>query len=196
MDNLLKIILFYSFDSEIDIKDVETELFTEERNKVNFCFFHNKELHFSKSEILKRTLIKQFENILPRFKYSKRNMIMTKIKPNFDTVKFDNIVTAEYEDYTKKINYRIDCIFQTIIMFVNLYKSNNLIFVLPQQLENSFNNFLQEYELEINEIQNVSQTLIKWDIINWINYYLKKDTQISNDKFSSLNVKKILEIKN
>jgi hypothetical protein len=194
MENFLKLFFFYSAP-EIISKDVETEIFTDNREKIDFFLFHNKDLHFSKSEILKKCLFKMFETVEPEFENAYGNLIMSKVIQQFNNENFDKIVDFEFEDYTKKINYRIECIIQTINLFLDLYKDRKISFVLPAEIIAQIENTLKERNT-IYEVLLINDPEVKdWDIPSRINYYSRKEN-ISSDKYKigSENIKKILKV--
>jgi hypothetical protein len=193
MDGIQKMILFYFVNYNLEIKDIESEVYTDSRVQMHFCMFHNKDLHFSKSEILKKTLVKKFENISPEFHYENGKMVMTKYLPDFNTDEFDKFVDVEYNDYLYRINYRIDCIFQTISLFLNIYKDKNVVFILPIQLISHFEKESDNQKMMYSEITGSLDIIKKWDILTWINYYLKKDSVNFKEEIKVENIIKILK---
>jgi hypothetical protein len=189
-----KLILFYFIDYNLDIKDIESELYTESREQIHFCMFHNRELHFSKSEILKKTLVKKFEDISPEFHYENGSMIMTKSLDNFNTAEFDKFVDNEYEDYLNRINYRINCIFQTISLYLNIYKNKNIVFILPIQIISHFEKEYDNNKIKYSEIQSSIEIIKKWDVLTWINYYLKKESSLFKNDIRIENIIKIFKL--
>ena len=194
MDHGSTIILFYFIDYNLEMKDIESELYTDDREQIHFCMFHNKELHFSKSEILKRTLVKKFENVSPEFHYANEKVMMVKTLENFDSDEFDKFVDSEYEDYLNRINYRIDCIFQTIVMYMNIYKNKNVVFILPVQIITHFEKEFEKKDIIYSEIKSSIEIIKKWDVLTWINYYLKKESKNHAEDIKIENIIKILKI--
>ena len=194
MDQGSTIILFYFIDYNLEMKDIESELYTDEREQIHFCMFHNKDLHFSKSEILKRTLVKRFENVSPEFHYANEKVMMVKTLENFDSDEFDQYVDHEYEDYLNRINYRIDCIFQTIGMYMNIYKKKNVVFILPIQIITHFEKEFDKKNIIYSEIKSSIEIIKKWDVLTWINYYLKKESKVHSEDIKIENIIKIFKI--
>jgi hypothetical protein len=176
MDNFVKLFFFYS-SSELNIKDVETEFFTDNREKIYFFLFHNKELHFSRSEILKRSLHQIFENIDSNFEYIGDSLVMTRQIKHFDTVEFDKSVDKAFEDYLVKINYRIDCVIQTISLFLDLYKDRNIVFVLPNQIFDRCETLFKERNENQEILSKENKIIVDWNIIEKINYYTKINSE-------------------
>ena len=181
MDEFTKLIFFY-YSNNIDCKDIETEIFTDKREKINFFLFHNRDLHFSKSEIFKKTLIKKFESIPPEFQMLENELIMFKSISNFKSEDLDKLVDEEYADYINKINYRIECIFQTFSLFLGLYKEKNIVFIFPLQLFSQFEKHIDEYGIKLKKIDELNNMIKQYDIVNSINYYLRKDISQNTDE--------------
>ncbi len=193
MSNIL--IAFYA-TNELDIKDIESDFFIESREKVNFFLFHNRGLNLTKSDILKNILLKELEKIEPIFVYSKTDLIMTKIIKNFDFENFDKKVDEKYNDYLNKIEYRISCIFQTFELFYRLYNDRNILFVIPMQLFERFQKYLQDNNIEFKEISKINETVRKYEVLYWTNYYSKKDLNSPIDgTISYRNIIRILLLK-
>ena len=190
MDNI-KLVVFYS-TQEIDIKDIESEIFTENREQVNFFLFHNKDMHFNKALILQKVLLSELHNIKPEFDFIKNSLVMTKRINNFNFIRFDQRVDFEYYDYLSKINYRIDCIFQTFSLFLRLYADRNIIFVFPIQIRDNFFTLLGKNNLECKEITKINDAVRRLETLHWINYY-SKTTLNPNDE-GIINYKKVTHI--
>lgn len=194
MGEAFKFVFFYSSE-ELEIKDVESELFSESRDPFNFFFFHNKDMHFSKSVILRKTLEKMFDSINPDFDFYEGNLIMTKEIKDFNNFEFDKDVDNAFNEYLTRINYRIDCIFQTFSLFVNIYKERNLIFVLPFEIEERFVNYINENNITNTEVNNLSETSKFIDLINRVNYYTGQSVKTGNSKkITDDNIKKIYRV--
>ncbi len=133
---IVRIVVFYLSD-ELDLKDIEKELFTSNQEKFHFFFFHNKNLHFSKDIIKYQTLLAKFSNIEPEFNF-KKNEITMKKKLNMNIEDLQDEVENEFQQYKSRIQYRIDSIFQTFSMFSKLYSSRSIIYVFPFQLYENF----------------------------------------------------------
>ncbi|HQB60695.1 MAG TPA: hypothetical protein PK899_03435 [Spirochaetota bacterium] len=174
MKNFYKLAVFYSTD-ELDLKDIESEIFTENREKVNFFFFHNRDMQFNKAEILKKSLLNELDTIQPEFNFKRNSLIMTKVIKKFDFEAFDKKVDAEYNDYLNKINYRIDCIFQTFDLFYRLYSDRNIIFTFPSQIKSNFNDILNKNEIKCEELTKINNIVRDLEVLHWINYYSKKN---------------------
>lgn len=190
------IAVFYS-STECTFKDVDSQIFTEDKDTFHFFLFHNKELHFSKPVILKRVLMEYFQPVEPEFDYEIDNhaLIMKKRIIDFDFIDFDKRVDVEYQDYLARITYRIECIFQTFDLFLNLYKDKNLVFVFPTQLYDKFMDNIEERKFEIEEISKINHLVRRYDILHWINYYSRKELiDIENGGIDYKNVVKILRL--
>jgi len=174
--------IYFFKSEEIDVKDVESEIFSEKREVVNFFFFHNKDMHFDKSVIREKTLNSLFENIHPHFENIDNTLIMTKKIQNFNNDEFDSNVEKFYSDYLNRINYRIDCIFQTFGLFANLYKDKNLVFVFPFQIYDGFIKYINEYNILVEELGSLSETDPDIDILNRTNYYASQNIKFQNHK--------------
>lgn len=172
------LIAFYA-TNELDIKDIESDFFTETRETVNFFLFHNKELNLTKSDILKNILLRELDKVEPVFVYSKTDLIMTKIIKDFDFIHFDNLVDEEYNYYLNKIEYRISCIFQTFELFYRIYSDRNILFVIPMQIFDRFQKYLQDNNIKFREVSKINETVRKYEVLYWINYYSKKDLNSS-----------------
>ncbi|HOJ64994.1 MAG TPA: hypothetical protein PLE45_11310 [Spirochaetota bacterium] len=170
----VNIIAFYA-TNELDIKDIESEFFIENREKVSFFLFHNRGLNLTKSDIFKNCLLKELEKVEPVFTYKNDSLIMTKEIKNFDFEYFDNFVDKEYNDYLSKINYRIDCIFQTFDLFYRLYKDRNILFVIPMQIFHKFIEYFNKNNIKFQEVSKLNNIVRNYDALHWINYYSKKD---------------------
>jgi hypothetical protein len=153
--------------------------------------FHNKELHFSKSEILKKTLVKKFEHVSPEFHYANEKMIMTKILENFNSAEFDKYVDSEYEEYLKRIFYRISCIIQTINLYLSIYRNKNVVFILPIQIISHFEKEMSNNKINYSEILSSIEIIKKWDVLTWVNYYLKKESSSFKENLKIENIIKI-----
>lgn len=194
MSNLFKYIFFYDF-SEVDVKDVESEIFSVKREPINFFFFHNKEMHFNKEVIYNTNLFNRFENIQPTYKKDGNNLVMTKKIDNFDESGFNLEVDKAYNDYLTRINYRIDCIFQTFGLFINLYKDKNLIFVFPKEITNGFVKYIDEYNIATNKIESLSLTNSDIDILDRLNYYASQNINFkTTEKFTEQNISEIFKL--
>lgn len=198
MELNIKFIVFYSL-YEINIKDIEKDLYTKDRKMFHLFFFHNKNLHFKKSKIFNECLIKEFENIEPEFDYDekKATMIMNKKIKGFNKKEFNKKVTDNYNQYINLINYRIECIFQTFTLFNNLYKDKSLIFAFPYQLYKKFVSLLENNRLNFETLlkKNIPYYTNYFDIVYWINYFLKIDNISNSDKeFKNDNIKKVIKI--
>lgn len=174
MENFYKLAVFYSTD-ELDLKDIESEIFTENRKKVNFFLFHNKDMHFNKAEILKKSLLNELDTIQPEFNFKNNSLIMTKVIKNFDFEAFDKKVDVEYNDYLNRINYRIDCIFQTFDLFYRLYNERNIIFTFPIQIKSKFNDIMNNGGIKYEELTKINDIVRNLEALHWINYYSKKN---------------------
>ena len=193
-DQKIKIAVFYSFN-ELNIKDTEHELFTENKEKFHYFFFNNHNLHFSKTKILNDVLLEKFEDKKPTFLFSEKKGIlqMRKDYENFDFKHFDLEVDERYNDYLSKINYRIDCIFQTFTLFSELYRDKHLIFVFPAQLLDRFNDLLQEKELQTVELNKLHDYIRKFDLFHWIGFY-SRETDLSDPTIEHKHIVKILQV--
>ncbi|MCG8572400.1 MAG: hypothetical protein MJB14_19890 [Spirochaetes bacterium] len=187
-----RIAIFYS-SPELPIKDTDSELYTEQKEKFHFFLFHNQNLHFSQSTILKEVLLKNFSEIPPEFEYlTESNSLLLKKKiEEFDFEKFDRGVEVEFQDYLKKINYRIQCIFQTFTLFYDLYKEKHLIYVFPRQIYNSYLDVLKQNQIKNTEISKLHSTVRELDIMHWINYYTKSSNSVQSDGIDYKSIVKI-----
>ncbi len=179
MNKPFKYVFFYSLD-EIDVKDVESEIFSEKREPIHFYFFHNRDMHFSKSVILKKTLIDMIDEITPEFDFFDGDLIMTKVVKNFNNEEFDIKVDKAFLEYMKRINYRIDCIFQTFGLFVNLYKDRNLVFVFPFEIIETFKKYIDEYNIPVRQIKSLKETEKDVGILERVNYYAGQNLKSKN----------------
>lgn len=187
----INLIAFYA-TNELDIKDIESEFFIENREKVSFFLFHNRGLNLTKSDIFKNTLLKELEKVEPVFSYSGLNLIMTKEIKNFNFEYFDSIVDREYNDYLAKMQYRIDCIFQTFDLFYRLYNDRNILFVVPMHIFNNFIKYFNENNIIFKEISKLNKIVRDYEVLHWINYYSKKD--INSPLEGTINYKNIIRI--
>lgn len=178
MEGVVQLVLFYT-SNELQINDIESEYFTDEREKVYFFMFHNKDLHFSKDIIFNKTLLTEFDKIKPEFRFTGNNVELKKVLNNFDIESFNKTVDFEFTEYTKRINYRIECVFQTFNLFIQLYKERNFVFVLPIEIELFFHKNNKDNGIICNENKNDNTLQSSLNLINWINYYQKKDINIS-----------------
>jgi hypothetical protein len=200
MDPNVKLVAFYNFN-EVNIKDIEKDLYTKDRQIFHFFFFNNRNLHFKKSKIYDESLIKEFENEAPEFNYDNRSGKMTMIKKiqNFDKKIFDKKVNENYRQYIKAINYRIECIFQTFTLFNNLYKDKMIIFAFPYQLYKKF----------IDMIGKIDNTKTKYEVLlkkeklsyieyfempHWVNYFFKISSYCISNEFKDSDIKAVIKI--
>lgn len=176
MDHKRRLAVFYSFE-DIDMKDIETEIFTEDKKeKFQFYFFHNMNLHFSKTTILKEELLKIFGAVEPEFYFDvdTHRYYMQKIIKDFSFNEFDQRVDDEFDSYLKRINYRIDCVIQTFTLFFDLYKDKDMIFVFPMQLHTRFLETIEELKFSYTDVSKLDKVVSDYDLFHWLHYYTKQ----------------------
>ncbi len=189
---LLRIAVFYLSD-ELEIKDIEKELFTADKEKFQLFFFHNKNLHFSKDIIKYGTLLSKFEKIEPEFKFDKDEITMNK-KMKIDMAKFDEEVDNEYNLYRARMTYRMDSIFQTFTLFDRLYRDRSIIFIFPFQLYENFISFAEDSAFSYKELEKDDNIIGHFDIFYWIDYFSKFTPNLQADNIlNPENITKILK---
>jgi hypothetical protein len=169
------LIIFYNSD-ELPILDVDSEIFTSDRKPFHFFLFHNREMHFSKAIIYKQTLIDHFHNIEPRFEMDGSTLKMFKELHNFEKNSFDQLIEERYQAYLERINYRIDCIFQTFTLFGPLYSDKPQVYVFPDQIQSNFSSIAEKNRLEYQELAIIDPVLKDLEVFYWLNYYSRKDS--------------------
>ncbi len=186
------IVAFYSSE-ELEIKDVESELFTEiSKEPFNFYMFHNRDMHFEKSEIIKKLITEKFMTISPEIEYRNSALYMTKVLPDFNLDFFDSEVDTDYEAYLKKINYRISCIFDTFNIFSSIYRDRDKIFIFPTQIYKKFLDTIEGSGIRYERISKIDSNVRRFDLMYWIGYYSRKD--VSRPEEGVLNYRSITSI--
>lgn len=174
-DNLV-FVLFYSC-SPLKGEDIENSLFTNEKEEFKFFLFNNKNLHFSKNVIRNELLEKKFNQVKSTFVFNANSITMTKKLVSLDREKFEKEVDSEYEDYLKKINYRINCIFQSFTIFYEIYSDKSLIFIIPEEIKHQFLDYLNNENFLVKKVKEDSQYIKKYDIFYWLRYYSREDSE-------------------
>lgn len=195
MGTILRLTAFYQTE-EFNAQDIEKELFTEDKEEFHLFFFHNKSLHFSRKIIKRDTLRSVFKDISPRYSIKKKDLYMIKKIKDFNREKFEGKVDAEYKKYLNNINYRIECIFQTLIVFLDLYKDRTLIYILPEQLYDRFMDLLHKKELSFDNLEMKNKNVRKYDIVYWANYFSRINPESPQEGIIKKgNITRIIEIK-
>jgi hypothetical protein len=171
---------FYQTD-EFNAQDIEKELYTDEKEEFHLFFFHNKNLHFSRKIIRKFSLKNIFSDIAPKYNLKNKDLYMIKIIKDFNKGTFESKVDEEYKKYLNNINYRIECIFQTLLVFLDLYKDRTLIYLLPEQLYERFMDLLQKKELGYDSIEMNNNIVKKYDIVYWANYFSRVNPDLPEE---------------
>jgi len=185
-------VLFYDA-KELNIKDVESELFTEEKVAFNFYFFHNKNMHFDKNIIYHNKLKELFDNVEPEFHIEGDTIRLVKQINDYNANSFRVLAEKEYESYLSKINYRIDCIFQSFFLFSQLYATKDMIFIFPLQIKTRFIEILKKEEKSFKKFDDLSYLVKKYDFVYRIQYYFGMDNTYS-DKFTEEKIDSVFEI--
>jgi len=191
-----KLVVFYQSE-EINIKDIDREIYTDDKKIFHMFFFSNVDLGIDKLYIQKRCILQEFEKIEPEIKYDEELKIitMTKKLENFDSEKLDQFVDEAYSRFVNNINYRTSCILDTYKLFNKLYKEKAVIFLIPFQIFNKFIKMLEESKSKYQECANIENTLKYYDINYWASYFSRAFNE--NDKRINIakeNIIKILEI--
>ncbi len=187
MDKTNTFVIFYQA-GDMNINDAEKLVKTEKNTEFHMLFFHNKNLHFDKAVILREVLYKKFERVDPDTEYDNENNIIKLTKTlYFNLLEFDREVDDEYEKYLSKINYRIECIFQTFSLFFRIYKNENQIYIFPVQILDKFIKYLEKPGIKYTEVEKNNKFFKENEIIKNINASIKiasgdKETAVFSQK--------------
>ncbi len=192
MKEIIRFCVFYNF-KDFFYKEIDKEIFSKDQELFHFFFFHNNNLHFSKDVIKEELLLNMFKRIKPDFIYSKNNVEMIKVINNFNVEEFNEELDKKYEDYSKKIAYRIDCIFQTFNLFNKFYNKKLIIYVFPDKLYEQFLTNLERQKLKVEKVETNDELFMKYDIVYWINYY-SNITGSNEDQLIQINSSEITKI--
>ena len=196
MESISKLIVFYLAD-ELEVKDIDREIYTEDKKRFHIFFFHNMNLEKKKSDFFNKVILKEFENVEPEiiFDEKEKSVTITRKIGDVDFLKFQDATEFEYNKYLDNLNYRIKCIIQTFSLFSKLYKDKNSLFIIPYQIADQFIKEIEENKINYKPLSNDSELLTYFDVLHWTNYYSRTETiNINKDLIKKDNIIKVLEI--
>lgn len=191
-----KLIVFYLAD-ELKVKDIDREIYTEDKKMFHIFFFHNLSLDVKKTNIFNKVILKEFEHIESEIKLDKKekSITLTKNIKDVDFLKLEEAVDIEYNKCVDNLNYRIKCIIQTFSLFSKLYKDKNSLFIIPYQIADQFIKEIDENKVNYKRLDNDDELLTYFDVLHWTNYYSRTETiNINEDLIKEDNIIKVLEI--
>jgi hypothetical protein len=198
MQIIQKLVVFYQTE-EINIKDIDREIYTEDKKLFHMFFFHNIEMDIDRLYIQKTSIIKEFEKVEPEIEYNEDTKTVTMIKQlaDFDSKKLDKLVDENYKRFTDSMNYRISCILDTYKLFNKLYKDKTVIFLIPFRIKDKFIKLLEESKTKYREIQDIDKAIKYYDINYWANYFSRvfneSDKKVSIERENLVKILEILE---
>jgi hypothetical protein len=192
-----KVFVVFYLSEEINIKDIDREIYTDDKKIFHLFFFHNINLDTDKQVIFKRVVVKEFENIDAVMTYSEKEKTLTMIKKmeNFSFKDIDEKIDSAYKKHLDIINYRISCILDTFTLFGKLYKDKPVIFLMPDQVSEKFLDLLETNKTKHQNIENIEAEIKYYDIIHWADYFSKVFSETEKKiKITEKNITKMLEI--
>lgn len=190
---------FYNAD-EMNVKDIDRELYAKNKEKFHLFFFHNFSLNITKNDIFKKLLLNEFQKIEPEMEFDikKKILRMTKIMENFSYRNFDKIVDIENNKHIENINYRISCILDTFNLFNTLYKDKSIVYLIPIQISVNFIELLEQKNIKYEPLNDYQDLIEYYDIVYWANYFSRYNIEITEniDKFvmKNDNITKVIKI--
>ncbi len=196
MNHPQKLIVFYHAD-QINVKDIDREIYTKNKKVFHLFFFHNLELDIDKSDLLKIALLKEFDTVQPEMHmdFISNTLTMVKRLTYINFKKLDEIAEKENSKHEININYRIKCILDTFKLFNRLYKDKTIIYVIPNQLSEKIIKMLELYNLSYKTIDDKDQIIQHYDIVYWANYFSRvNQDSLKNEVFKIENLINIIKI--
>lgn len=196
MNHPQKIIVFYH-TNQINVKDIDREIYTKNKKIFHLFFFHNLELDIDKSDLLKKALLKEFDPVQPEMHmdFISNTLTMVKRLTHIDFKKLDEIAEKENTKHQNNINYRIKCILDTFKLFNRLYKDKTIIYIIPDQLSEKIIKMLELYKLSYKTIEEKEHLIQHYDIIYWANYFSRVNQEsLKNESFKNENLINIIKI--
>lgn len=196
MDHPEKFIVFYHTD-QINVKDIDREIYTKNKKIFHLFFFHNFELDIDKSDLLKIALLKEFDPVQPEMHmdFISNTLTMVKRLSCIDFKKLDEIAEKENVKHEYNIDYRIKCILDTFKLFNRLYQDKTIVYIIPDQLSDKITNMLKSYNLNYKSIEDKNHIIQYYDIVYWANYFSRvNQDSLKNESFKEENLVNIIKI--
>jgi len=186
-----KINTIFYLSEEINIKDIDREIYTEDKKIFHLFFFHNIDLSVDKETILKKAVLRELDKVEPDMSYDeeKKTLTMLKVLNDFTFSKLDDQVDIDFKKHMESINYRISCILDTYKLFSKLYNDKTVIFLMPEEISQQYIELLKKEKSDFQIVENTEELLSYYDIVHWANYFSRVYTE--NNKKLSLSNKNI-----